>query len=485
MRYLPIDKVVPGMKLGNDLYDTRGRLLVSKNFILTDIFIEKIKEKGIFGLYIDDAISKGIEVESAIPLTLRAEGMNAVQSRDIDACKNIAKMIVEEMMSNKKISLDMLDLKTFDNYLYSHSVNVAVIGCTIGMGMRFGEKLLEDIVLSGLLHDLGKLSIPEEILNKPGRLTNEEFALIKTHSMVSYEMIKDRIDISANVKHAVLSHHENYDGSGYPNGLDESNISPIARILHIADVYDALTSKRCYKKPYSPSAAVDILIGGKGTSFDPGAVEAFLGLVPLYPKGTLVTIGESVEAIVVENSGKHNRRPIVRTKDLLDIDLSLPENEELSIRVPEDMDYFDFVENEREREKMIKPIKRSKIMVLDYSGQTFMFLNKELKYLYDFQHVNSDSLATGYVRKYGYPDMIIVDVDGRDLTRPEYIKEMNTKITSNAPVLVLGSYKDIATIKLFRSLGIMNYILKPLNLTYIKNEIRRQLNEDMRFDQPM
>lgn len=485
MRYIPINKIVPGMVLGNDLYDSWGRLLVSKNFILTDVFIEKIREKGIFGLYIDDDISKGIEIESAISPALRAEGMSAVQTQDIDACKNIAKRIVEEMVANQKVSLDMFDLKTFDDYLFSHCVNVAVIGCTIGMGMRFGEKLLEDIVLSGLLHDLGKMEIPDEILNKPERLTNEEFALIKTHANLSYEMIKDRPDISANVKHAVLSHHENYDGSGYPNGLDDNNISPIARILHVADVYDALTSKRCYKKPYSQGAAIDLIEGGKGTTFDPGAVEAFIGLVPLYPKGTTVIIGESAEAIIVENSGVHNKRPIVRTRDFREIDLSLPENIEISIRVSDEINYFEFIESEHKREEMIKPVKRKRIMVLDYSGQTFLYLNKELNYLYDFQHARSDNLATGYIRKYGYPDMIIVDVDGRDLSVQDYIKDMNTKMTSHVPVLVLGSYKDIETIQMFRSLGIMNYVLKPINITYIQNELRRQFNEHMRIDQPM
>lgn len=482
MRYVPIKKVKEGMILGSDLLDGIGRLLVSKHTELTADFISRIAEMGILGVYIDDEFSKGIEIEPTIPLSLRSEGFDAVRNKNIDECKKVAKKIVEEILKADKISLDMIDLKSFDNYTFAHSVNVAVLSCTIGFGMKLSIDDIEDIVFAALLHDLGKLEIPEEILNKPGRLTKEEFALVKTHPEMSYEFISERMDISSKVKHAVLSHHENYDGSGYPNGIANDKILPIARILHVADVYDALTSKRPYKDPYSAYASLEIIQGGRGTQFDPGIVDAFLKYVPIYPKGTIVRINDKIEGIVIENSEEHNQRPIIRTEDLQEIDLSLPEYQDYIITRPSDCELQEIYEEEQERNKMVEPIQKRKIMVLDQIGNTYQNLSKKLEYLYDFQHIISDTSAVGYIRKNGYPDLIIVDVDGRNIEDVDKMREMNTKVSKEVPVIILGSYNDRETIQMFRSLGIYNYILKPFRLVYVQSEIKRILEDYLRFN---
>lgn len=481
MRYLPITKVKEGMILGTDLLDGIGRLLISKNSELTSEFISRLTEMGILGVYIDDEYSKGIEVESIIPISLKSEGFEAVRQKNIDECKKIAKKIVDIIAGADKISLDMIDLKSFDNYTYAHSVNVAVLACTIGFGMNFSEDEIEDIVLAALLHDLGKLEIPEEILNKPGRLTPEEFAFVKAHPSISYDLISDRVDINSKVKHAVLSHHENHDGSGYPNGLSGDKILPIARILHVADTYDALTSKRPYKEPYTAFASLEILQGGRGTLFDPEVVNAFLKYVPIYPKGTVIRLNDEIEGIVIENSEEHNQRPIVRTEDLQEIDLSLPENRNYVITKPSEREMFYVYEDELQRKKMTAPIKKYKVMVLDPIGTTFQNLSKKREYLYEFQHIVSDTSAEGYIKKNGYPDMIVVDADGRNLENVERMRELNEKISGKVPVIVLGSYSDRETITLFRSLGISSYILKPFRIVYVQSEIKRIVEKYQRF----
>lgn len=481
MRYVPITKVKEGMILGSDLLDEIGRLLISKNTELTNEFISRLTEMGILGVYIDDEFSKGIEIEPIIPIALRSEGYEVVRKKNIDECKKISKKIVDVMLNADKISLDMIDLKSFDNYTYAHSVNVAVLACTIGFGMNLPVEDIEDIVLAGLLHDLGKLDIPEEILNKPTRLTPEEFALIKTHPTMSYDIISDRMDISSKVKHAVLSHHENYDGSGYPNGLSRDNILPIARIIHVADAYDALTSRRPYKDPYTAFASLEILQGARGTLYDPEVVNAFLKYVPIYPKGTLIRIDKNIEGIVIENSGEHNQRPIIRTTDLKEIDLSLPENAHYVITRPSEREMLNIYEDELQRSKMTKPIKKYKIMVLDSIGNTYHNLSKKLEYLYEFQQIVSDTSAEGYIRKYGYPDLIIVDVDDRNLENIERMKELNSKVSEKVPVIILGSYSDKETISLFRGMGIHNYILKPFRIVYVQSEIKRCVEGFNRF----
>lgn len=476
MRYIPIESVKPNMMLGNDVFDSYGRLLISKGSILTTEYIERLKELNVFDLYIDDKLSKGIEVRPPISPQLKAEGIQAVKSRNIDKCRIISKRIVEDMLEHGAVSMDMVDLKTFDDYTFSHSVNVAVLSCTIGIGLNLNSDSLEDLVLAGLLHDLGKLDIPQEILNKEERLSREEFALIKTHPHASYEMIRDRVDISSLVKHAVLSHHENFDGSGYPNGLSGNNIGVLARILHVADVYDALTSKRTYKEPYSPYAAVQILEGGSGSLYDPEAVRVFLTYVPLYPKGTMITLSDGKRAIVVENSGVHNKRPIIRTDDFEELDLSLPQYSDLIISTPSEADFLSIEVEEAKRMEMIAPLKRRTLLVYDKSGKIFDEVARKLTYLYDFKQVKSDSQAECYLKVNGLPDLILVDADGMDFSEKERITAMGKRISNAVPVIVMGSFRDINTVRFLKEAGVSNYILKPFKIIYLQTEIRRTLS---------
>ncbi|MCR5153405.1 MAG: HD domain-containing protein, partial [Lachnospiraceae bacterium] len=373
------------------------------------------------------------------------------------------------------VNLDLQDLRTFDNYTFAHSVNVAVYACNVGLGMNLNMDELEDLVLAALLHDLGKQEIPDEILNKPGRLTQEEFALIKTHPEMSYKIIQERLDISSMVKNAVLCHHENYDGSGYPNGLSGNAITLSARILHVVDVYDALVSKRTYKASYSPFAAIEILEGGKGSLYDPDVVEAFLKYVPIYPKGTEVELDGMVKGIVVENSGERNLRPIIRLENMKEIDLSDPKNSNMVITMPSDTDYFNVLCEEEKRKEMIKKLEKLSVMIIDEGDDTYANLSEKMSYLYNFTHVKSDYQAEGYIKKNGKPDVVIVDVDHRDLTNMDKLKKNNERMSSIVPVIAIGSYRDMETIKKFKNLGIRNYVLKPYRVIYLQSEIKRSV----------
>lgn len=218
MRFVSIEDARPGMCLAYDLYDSMGRTMVGSGCELTASYINKLNEYGFSGVYIEDEQSKDIYIEATIPEKLRQEGVKCVQENDIDRCAEIAQQIVENLLSRKNVCLDMTDLRSYDDYTYAHSVNVAVLCCVIGMGMGMSERDLNYLVTAALLHDLGKLAIPKEILNKPGRLTPDEYQLMKTHSTRSYQLLSKRWNISAHIKQTVLLHHENVDGSGYPQG---------------------------------------------------------------------------------------------------------------------------------------------------------------------------------------------------------------------------------------------------------------------------
>ncbi|MBE5891017.1 MAG: HD domain-containing protein [Lachnospiraceae bacterium] len=476
MRYLQIERAFPGMLLGSDVLDSDGRILISKNTVLTEQFIERLINLGIPAVYVEDKLSSGVELKPPISPVLRSAGLTAVRNKDIDSCRLIAQKIVQEILHNGYHSLDMQDLRTFDDYTFAHSVNVAVMSCIIGFGMELSDDTLIDLVFAALLHDLGKLDIPTEILNKPGHLTPEEFALIKTHPIRSYEIIEDRLDISSHVKTAVLCHHENYDGSGYPKGLAEQDISLLARIIHVTDVYDALTSARPYKKPYSPYAATEILEGGKGTTFDPEIVDAFVKYVPIYPKGSEIELSDGTVGLVIENSEEHNMRPIIRRmEDMAEIDLNSSEYRDIIITRPSAQDYFDLLEEEEQRKQMTAPLTRYRIMVVDYIGDSYREISEKLNYLYEFQWAKNETSAEGFIQKYGKPDMLLVDIDGLEMSKDSNRSMLSIHITHEIPVIVLGSYKDVTTITHFRQMGIQNYVLKPFHIIYLQSEIRNKL----------
>ena len=281
MRFVPIERVEHGMMLAKSIYDYETRTLLREGKLLSDEIIVRIRERGYPGIYIEDELTKDVVIQDAITAELRNHAVEALQELDLEEAVNVAESIVKQLMEAKTISLDMLDLRTFDDYTFRHSVNVAVLSVVIGMGIGYTNEELVDLCSAAVFH--------------------EENELLRSHSQRSYDMLKEKWNIPARVKAAVLSHHENEDGSGYPNGLTGDKIHPFAKIIHVADVYDALSSDRAYKKAYTYSESLEYLMGGCGTLFDQQVVRAFMDKVPVYPKGVTVLLSDGREAIVVEN----------------------------------------------------------------------------------------------------------------------------------------------------------------------------------------
>lgn len=323
MRYINIEEVESGMVLAKEVFDDDGRVLLATNTMLSKEYIVRLSIRGYQGVYIEDELSRGIQIEEVISVELRNEGAKAVKEGDIDSLKSIAKNIVSQLLEkDKSISLDIQDLRTYDNYTYKHSVNVAVISTIIGIYMSYDEESLYELCLAALMHDIGKTKIDPGIINKPGRLSMSEYRIVQEHARYSYDILDENYLVSARTKQGVLHHHENEDGTGYPDRLVGDEIPPYAKIIHVADVYDALTSKRPYKKPYALSEAIEYLMGGSNVLFDRNVVEAFLKAVPVYAKGIEVVMTNGESAIVVSNTS-NPLRPVVRlVKSGKDIDLS-------------------------------------------------------------------------------------------------------------------------------------------------------------------
>lgn len=476
MRYIPIRNAHAGMTLAYDLFDSLGRTLIASNSILTEKALEKLKKLGIEGLYISDYLSNDIQIGEIISPQLKSKGMSYVKSADVNGCKSVSSDIVEQILNKGHVSLDLTDLRTYDDYTYSHSVNVAVLAGVIALGLKLPEKDIASIVLAGLLHDIGKLSIPSEIINKPSRLTPEEYAIIKNHAIYSYEKIKERVDISAQVKQAILYHHENLDGSGYPNGVTSSSLSLYTRILHVADVYDALVSKRSYKEPYSPYEAVEYLMGGCGSMFDQSIVTTFTKFVPIYPKGTEITLSDGRAAIIFDNTGARNLRPIVRLVDeCILLDLYSAENNNITI-ISTGFDGKAIEYSERARNCMLDPSLKNKVLYIDPVQEHVDHLI-EVAQDSDITHFSSGEEAIDYISSCEkLPQAVLLDVVLPGLDGVESARKIQEITKNKIPIIFVTSLHDRETVLRCRSINPAGYIVTPFKPLFLVSEIKRVIS---------
>ncbi|MCL2225826.1 MAG: HD-GYP domain-containing protein [Defluviitaleaceae bacterium] len=205
------------------------------------------------------------------------------------------------------------DLKHYDEYTYHHSLSVAVLSIATGQSMGMDLFEIKRLARSAALHDIGKITIPQEIINKPGRLTPEEFDIVKQHSINGLHTLKCKGIGDAEMLNAILLHHEKCDGSGYPNGLTKDEIPLFSRIISVADVYDAVTSYRSYRFPKTPSEAYDLIMSEVNRSFDYDVVKAFIKKLILYPIGSVLELSDSRIGEVIDNTNE--LRPALKMQD--------------------------------------------------------------------------------------------------------------------------------------------------------------------------
>lgn len=474
MRFMPIEYAEPGMRVARNIRNVQGNIMLKENSLLNQEMIYKLDELGFQGIYVNDDLSKEIQIEDMISEQVRYESNFYVRNQDIEGCKRVSENIVRDIMDKGVITLDMMDLRELDDVTYSHSVNVAVYSCILGMGMGYDKKALSDLVLASLLHDIGKMFIPKEILNKTGRLTASEYQLIKSHAVKSYQFIKNRSDISEEIKQAILHHHENEDGSGYPDRLSGAEQSPYTKILHVADVYDALISRRPYKPSYSPGEAVEYLMGASSIMFDPQIVNTFLTYVPLFPKGSFVKLSDGRRGVISDNSKEHNLRPIVKLIDHSVIDLSLPQNLGIVILSAEPEADAMIVESEMERNNMVSSSAKKRLLVVDDMVTNLTMLREILEDLYDVVPLKSGKQTLNYLEKKVRPDLILMDIEMPEMDGIETVS-MIQKRYRNIPILFVTARCDMQTVLKCREMHMAGYIIKPYQPAFVRSEVKRIL----------
>jgi HD-GYP domain-containing protein (c-di-GMP phosphodiesterase class II) len=325
MRFVQSNSLKPGMVLARNLYGFRNELLLSEGITLTESLIDKLNLSGCDGAYIHDSWDEfdtgGIisnELKSNTVCAVRSYFTGIVRndsvmaSQAFDTLKFLLDDIIDEIMSDTNAMVNIVDLKVFDEYTYFHSVNVAALAIMVGMSAGMNRTELYKLGMGAILHDIGKLFIPKEILNKPGPLTSDEFEIMKKHPHLGSEYLKKQNSVPTDSVIAVLTHHERYDSKGYPLGLPANKQIIEGKIIAICDNYDAMTSDRPYRKAYSPSEAMEHLMGNSGVMFDPDILNIFIKKIVLYPVGTVVSLSNGEKGTVIGNHPGSIMRPVVR-----------------------------------------------------------------------------------------------------------------------------------------------------------------------------
>lgn len=252
---------------------------------------------------------------------------------DLTMATDLVDDVAASVMRNQGALINLVRLKQADDYTYLHSVAVCAMMIALARQLGLPDQEVRDCGIAGLLHDLGKVAIPPEILNKPDKLTDEEFEQVKRHPLAGVEVLVGWPDVPEIARDVCLHHHERHDGAGYPHGLKGEQISLHARMGAVCDVYDAITSNRPYKEGWCPSESLRRMAEwAKEGHFDPMLFAAFVKCVGIYPVGTLLRLKSNRLGIVVDNS-KSLLKPIVKVffsaKSMchilpVEVDLSLP-----------------------------------------------------------------------------------------------------------------------------------------------------------------
>lgn len=323
MLRVALEFIQPGMKVARPIYDSRGRLLLGVGTELTAAYVRRLSEMNIAAVYItDDMFEELDEVPDVVSRQNRLEAIKSVKSVyqdleknrriDVNAVSKAVDNLLDEILDNRNIMINCFDIMTYDDYTFNHSVGVCILSVMTGIVLGYNHLQLKELGIGAILHDVGKIKIEKAILNKPGKLTEEEYEKIKCHAEHGFEILRRYHGISTLSAHIAFQHHERWNGEGYPRSLAGKQIHEYSRIVAVADVFDALTTERPYSKAVPVLEAMSYIKSTSNVLFEENAAEALMSNVAPYPLGSIVKLNTGHIGQVVNVSRNAPFQPVVR-----------------------------------------------------------------------------------------------------------------------------------------------------------------------------
>lgn len=337
MGYIFTKNLVPGMVTATDVFNYNDQLIIPANTVLDDTLISRMEYYSIQRISVIDNNAD----EPPVTVSYSSKVVSSPQFKEfkknftenVTALQDTMKEILDSqekldetnllnqattLVNPNATSIEVFDMihnmRAYDDSTYAHCVNVSLICRIMAKWLNFSQEDTDVLTLCGLLHDIGKLSIPDDIVKKPDKLTKEEYELVKTHTTKGYEALMKQ-DIDKRIINCALMHHERCDGSGYPNGLHGSQIDEFAKIVAICDVYDAMTAARVYRGPQCPFKVISIFEDEGLQKYDPHYILTFLErIVSSYMNNSVRLNDDRIGEVIMINPGKLSK-PMVRVGD--------------------------------------------------------------------------------------------------------------------------------------------------------------------------
>ncbi len=347
MRFVPLYLLKENEILAESIVNIRNQVLLQKDSVLTEKNIKRIRSLGIQSVYVKDPEIEDLlqeEVKDIIRPNIRKNAVfhakNSIDEfyeslrkhtkltkksaySDIGSeLKNnltvIATDLIDEVMNTDDLKISLMDIKSEEFYRYEHSVNSAVLSIMIGTKLGLKTDDLKELALGALMMDIGFNDISKSIYEHKKDLSKSQREMVIKHPVFSYKHVTENTTFGAHVKSIILQHHERIDGSGYPLGIGNDKINRLAKIVMVADVYDAMTSDRTFRAAYPHNEVIEYIMGNAGTIFDFEVASALCKNVTPYPVGAYVKLSNSQKGVVLKNSDTHPLRPLIRTFGICD-----------------------------------------------------------------------------------------------------------------------------------------------------------------------
>lgn len=317
-----LNQVMPDVKLARTIYDGPGRVLLAKGTELNEHYLKRLADLGIVSIYIDDGLSSDVEVEDVVSENTRLQVVQTAQealkkvkagsSLESRRVREAVSDIIDEILHTKEILVHLTDIRSMRDHTFGHSANVCILSLLTGLALGYDQLKLKDLGTGALLHDVGKAVVPEEIVNSKKVFSADDYEVVRKHVDYGFDILRKTDNINAIVAHVAWQHHERFNGSGYPRHLAGKNILEFARIVAIADVYDALATDRPYRLRHLPHEVVEIIRAGQGCEFDPEIAKEFIRNIAPFPKGSIVSLNTGHKGVIYSVKKDFPTRPKVK-----------------------------------------------------------------------------------------------------------------------------------------------------------------------------